>query len=179
MAEITTWAIEEDTPPNDNGTDADDGNHPFDFGARCAGDRPCASFLGYHTPRHLTSPDAGPEWAGVFDVAGTSGVMDGYENQWSVLAWGLDAKEIPFVIVHEDQSSTNGVVNQPPTLDAISRNPEGPDAGSLREVLDSLVGLGNEVINGMVEELEGVEWDRGLAAGPAICPEGCLKNMVI
>jgi hypothetical protein len=166
MLDITTWVLNQQA----NSTAA------HDFGARGGGDRPCASFVGHHTPRRMNNPELGLEWDGVFDVAGLDGVMAGYRNQWAVLSWGLDAVGVPFMVVHEAASTMNGETDRLPLMDVITRSPTGVHAGSLAGTLDALIELGNKELTDMVNELGPVEWDYELQGGPAICPQGCLEN---
>jgi hypothetical protein len=169
LVEFTSWALTEATI-NSTSTNR------FDFGARGGGNRSVASIVGYHTPRRFKVPDLGPRWDSVFDMNITQGIPAGYTKPWAVLYWGVDAAGWPFMLVHEGAATTRGQQSSIPLMDAVSRRPTGPDQGSLTQVLEALVALGNQHITDLVKELGPVTWDYNLAGGSAICGKGCIIN---
>lgn len=162
MLDMTTWAS--------------DGEAPLDFGARGGGNRSIASIFAYDTPRRLADPTLGPEWDGVFDVRVTDGVIEGFAEEWSVLYWGVDALDEPFMIVYEGEGGTSPESAMPPCVDAMSRSVNGPDAESLEKVLKALEELGDVDFSEELQAMGAVMWDHELEEGAPICGKGCMAN---
>ena len=165
ILDISSWAILNSTASKQPS-----------FGAIGGGNRPAASTVGWDTPHRVNHPELGPEWDGVFDFAIVDGPANGYRESWAFTYWGVDAKDVPFVVIHEGLSTVNGTAAYPTCLDVLSRSPEGPTPGALADVLQALEDLGSEDLRKNVKEIGATAWDCELVGGPAICDKRCQTN---
>uniref|UniRef100_L2FI22 Uncharacterized protein n=1 Tax=Colletotrichum fructicola (strain Nara gc5) TaxID=1213859 RepID=L2FI22_COLFN len=162
LNEITTWT------PADNKTARN--------GAIGGGGREVASVRAYNTPRRLNFPALNSDWDAVFDNTILDGPGKGFMQSWSVIYWGLDAKEMPFMVVHETPPMfPNGEIGVT-AVHAISVNRDGADNESLSAVLEALMDLDNAELTRDIEKLGETKWDNTLKGGPAICGSKCMKN---
>lgn len=163
--EISSWV------PNDNVTARS--------GAIGGGGRSVASISAFNTPRRLNFPHLNSDWDAVFDNTIVEGLPAGWRVTWAVLYTGLDADGLPFMMVYEGVSTYPTGELGPPVLNAISRNPSGPDEATLTEVLKALKDLGNEELTELVNDLAPTEWDRELQGVPVICGTQCMGNQPV
>ncbi|KAK1467207.1 hypothetical protein CMEL01_11200 [Colletotrichum melonis] len=162
LNEITTWT------PADNKTARN--------GAIGGGGREVASVRAYNTPRRLNFPTLNSDWDAVFDNTILDGPGKGFMQSWSVIYWGMDAKDLPFMVVHETPPMfPNGNIGTT-AVHAISINRDGPDHESLSAVLEALMDLGNAELTRDIKKLGMTKWDDALKGGPAICGSKCMKN---
>jgi hypothetical protein len=98
-----------------------------------------------------------------------TGVIAGATGEFSMIAWGCDAKGIPY---YASYSTATELTSTPAGIDLMSTNNEGPDQATIDAVVKALNKLGNTEITGLVESLTKMVQDGGRKGMPRVSAGG-------
>ena len=105
-----------------------------------------------------------PYFPNVLYYAAT-GVLAGATGEFSMIAWGCDAKGIPY---YASYSNATELTNTPAGIDLMSTNDEGPDQATIDAVVRALKKLGNAEITVLVDSLTRMVQDGGRRGMPRV-----------
>jgi hypothetical protein len=94
-----------------------------------------------------------------------TGVIAGATSEFSMIAWGCDAKGVPY---YASYSTATELTSTPSGIDLMSTNDEGPDQATIDAVVGALKKLGNAEITGLVESLTRMVQDGGRRGMPRV-----------
>jgi hypothetical protein len=105
-----------------------------------------------------------PYFPNVLEYAAT-GVIVGATSEYSMIAWGCDAKGVPY---YASYSTATELTSTPAGIDLMSISDDGPDQETIDAVVKALKRLGNEEITGLVESLTRMVQDGGRRGMPRV-----------
>jgi hypothetical protein len=110
----------------------------------------------------------------VFHYEGT-GILEGATSEYSVLAWGCDAAELPYYV---NYATVTELTKTPAGIDIMSTRETGMDQATLDMLVRKLKALGNKEIADMADGLQRMKNDGGRNGMPRIttCDDKCKSN---
>jgi hypothetical protein len=105
-----------------------------------------------------------PYFPNVLEYAAT-GVITGATSKYSMIAWGCDARGIPY---YASYSTATELTSTPAGIDLMSTSDQGPDQDTIDAVVSALKKLGSKEITALVEGLTRMVQDGGRKGMPRV-----------